>query len=567
MTIWEVLGIDATGDVRDVKRAYARKLKVTRPEDDPTAFQLLNDAFQHALAYAEHRAEHRAELAVESTAAQADAAPVAPPLPHTAVPTGRLEAVPPPAVRSPSRPSPAAAAQALWAAFVKIGTVQPRMRLAKMAASEALLNMDVREQFELCAVRHGASAACSDEWREAMFQHFGWENDHALIVRELPDESSTLFARLRAQRAWLHVLQQHRGNPALDALTAERPRHAWLKTSDGGFMKKMRLLLAEITTHHPELLDYRLDQDLVRYWQGHVERKRYYLQTALFPIIAGLVLTMMCISSLPNLGVPAKVVSYLALAELPATVIGTALYAFNLPRLRRWLASQRMRYLLGEVRLRPQWQFGWLLPFALVSPLLFVPDPAPWLRYLVDTALLACTAAALFANAGLLQIWLIIFGAGGAIAFGNTVQGVLAHDAMARMLAGFCAMLVLIRGGGQLLPMTGIPFRWVTPLRCTWMAGSVALVWFAQWAGQHAAAYAAMTWLWLFVGMLMCYLTAQFYFAVGGCFILRTIVIDFLPQPGILLTQPMSLLLGGLLMVTLFMIFNMWQVLRHKHLF
>ena len=47
---YEVLGLDAPPkDRRDVKKAYSKKLKVTRPEDDPDGFMRLRDAHDYAL--------------------------------------------------------------------------------------------------------------------------------------------------------------------------------------------------------------------------------------------------------------------------------------------------------------------------------------------------------------------------------------------------------------------------------------------------------------------------------------------------------------------------------------
>jgi hypothetical protein len=56
---WSVLGISKTTEERAVRTAYASKLKVTRPEDDPDAFQKLVEARDAAMRVVHQHAEKK----------------------------------------------------------------------------------------------------------------------------------------------------------------------------------------------------------------------------------------------------------------------------------------------------------------------------------------------------------------------------------------------------------------------------------------------------------------------------------------------------------------------------
>lgn len=53
MNIWQVLEIEATKDFNAIKQAYAKKIKIHKPEVDPEGFQLLRKAYEIAQQYAQ----------------------------------------------------------------------------------------------------------------------------------------------------------------------------------------------------------------------------------------------------------------------------------------------------------------------------------------------------------------------------------------------------------------------------------------------------------------------------------------------------------------------------------
>lgn len=66
MTYWERLGIDRTDDIKVIRRAYAKQLKIYHPEDDPAGYQALREAFDMVMSYA------KKQDAMEEEEAQAE---------------------------------------------------------------------------------------------------------------------------------------------------------------------------------------------------------------------------------------------------------------------------------------------------------------------------------------------------------------------------------------------------------------------------------------------------------------------------------------------------------------
>lgn len=55
--MWEILGIEPTTDEGAIRKAYARELKLHRPDKDPQGYQQLREAFDEARRYAAYHAE------------------------------------------------------------------------------------------------------------------------------------------------------------------------------------------------------------------------------------------------------------------------------------------------------------------------------------------------------------------------------------------------------------------------------------------------------------------------------------------------------------------------------
>lgn len=61
MNIWDLLGLQPTQDIREIRRAYAKKVKTVHSEENPDGFQLLRTAYEQALSLAKKPGQARLE--------------------------------------------------------------------------------------------------------------------------------------------------------------------------------------------------------------------------------------------------------------------------------------------------------------------------------------------------------------------------------------------------------------------------------------------------------------------------------------------------------------------------
>ena len=63
MDFWTILDLKSTTDISAIKKAYASKLKIFHPEDDPEGFQRLRLAYENALKFAKYNQKAAATVA------------------------------------------------------------------------------------------------------------------------------------------------------------------------------------------------------------------------------------------------------------------------------------------------------------------------------------------------------------------------------------------------------------------------------------------------------------------------------------------------------------------------
>ena len=215
---WALLGLEPTKDLAAIKKAYALKLRVTRPDDDAEAYQALRSAYERVQQWAKWSSEEAP-------------APEAP----TEVPTERLETPAP----APSEDLALTAPRADPVTLVEQAeTVWNEHGHEAFVAHWPYL----REQLEALPLSAAASASQAfADWTlrhpampGAMLAHletyFGWRDDYRGEQQLGPELAQALHALLDDVRPRLlndpELLSQAAPLFSLDALNA-RPRTRW----------------------------------------------------------------------------------------------------------------------------------------------------------------------------------------------------------------------------------------------------------------------------------------------------------------------------------------------------
>lgn len=525
-SLWDILGTEPTGDERALKRAYAKRLKVTRPEDDPAAFQELREAYEYALRHAHlFAAELQEPQSAEAEAAEAppmepadlwgivdDTAQEASAELWGVIDEAPQRQAPPPEQWGVVAIDPTQEAANLWqGCLAQTRHADASEVLAGMLQDDAMLNLDVREEFDLCALRYCASAGYDLALRQALFEQLGWDHDFSYLTRSHADLVRSAVQRYRADRSFAHFSDNRDSYPGLDCIMSQQPPSAYVRQLfDQKFTLQLRELLHAIRWQHAEMLAYKLDAALFEQWEHAVFSKRYFKQTALASCGLGFVLHFMLAGVLDaagfTLGDTAAYASLLGFQALAFALLAMHALRWPAPLFARFdtlqdALQERLPVLWARPGLR---QLGWIVPYLLLALLLFLPERSDTMRLVTSAGLCMSALLAYAMNRQLLHGMLLLLSLGLSLFVAMFMSGkgstaLAIGEAMPLMC---CLATLALRSATGLYGECGGPEALLPRLRAAWLIGCAGLLSLLYVQQLPAALVGAMLYAWSCAGLL-----------------------------------------------------------------
>jgi len=413
---WQVLAVPRDSDRATIRRAYAARLKVTNPEDDPQGFMALRQAYEAALSWVDGYGGYEFADVVATTV-------------ETEVVDDEPAPSPPPPPPDPVIEAAAAALAADRAALDKrFAALESGLRgpwfkdraaletaFAELLAEPALMEIAARDALEYrIADLLAETIPRSDAILMDAIAAFGWdgEGNHPPAVQAI----------LHRLDEWQLIGSMERGGHPLSngwrALTREKRWKRHLDALRPGVPEQVEQLLDISNWQVPGII-HSYDSNAADWWRARLARPAFgFIDFA--ALAAGLLAAAL----------------FLWLAEAPAWQWGGAVIALLLgigvPLARvSWIAPWRRAR--EEMGVEPGWpELGWVIPWAAATGLAMALPSGP----------LVAAAVAGLAGAG--ALWMLLTAARDPV-FGNPLGRIVS----------FGLLILFAREGFVALPTSG----------------------------------------------------------------------------------------------------------------
>jgi hypothetical protein len=300
--IWAELQIEETTDIRAIRRAYALRLKIVHPEDDPDGFQNLRRAYETALFLASTSDRHppgQESSSFDETNAKENSGREL----QTGSTVGfsfdlRLQETQDDGVPCSAEWAERAhqLVQGVLDVLSKEGDSAAAIRLRETSKSTELENIELRAHFEDVLLQSlGRLDPLPCELLEASASGFDWEKHGSLACREFDLTLDYLLGRLRGWRAYNNLLRISGQKPiqvlgaSADSIPPTRLQSEAAAIIIGKYdpvrfrgklffrpnlNKAVRDQLERLENFAPQVLEFHVDRNVVDWWskRGFIAR-------------------------------------------------------------------------------------------------------------------------------------------------------------------------------------------------------------------------------------------------------------------------------------------------------